>query len=159
LSSSIVPGAGPGVALHFSAQPGAHFGLAVGALYLSPSRASTAAGNIQIGLSAATLGATFEAARFNAARLVLEGGAWAGMLQTAVLSPAPADSGPYAFLAVDLGAHAQLAISRVLFAEVGGALGVPLVRRGLFVARVEQPLWREPALGGLGFFGVGASFP
>ena len=132
----------------------------MGALSVWPGRARTATGEIKIGLTAATLGATFDAARTDRARLVLEAGAWAGVLQTAVLRPSPTDSGPFPFFAFALGARAEFALSRVLFVEIGVAGAVPLVRQGFLVSRVEEPLlWREPALAGIGFFGLGTSFP
>jgi hypothetical protein len=159
LSSSLVPGTSPGLALDFSIRPGKDWGFSAGALYLSPAIASRDTGRVQIGLSAATLGATFDAARLDHVRLMLEADAWGGALQTAVLSPTPTAPGPFPFLAVELGARAQIALSRGVFAEIGGGLAVPLLRRGLFVAGAAEPIWREPALAGLGFFGLGASFP
>jgi hypothetical protein len=159
LSSALVPGTSPGLALDFSIRPAKDWGFSAGALYLSPTIASRDTGRVQIGLSAATLGATFDAARLDHVRLMLEADAWGGALQTAVLSPTPTAPGPFAFLAFELGARAQTALSRGVFAEIGGGLAVPLLRRGLFVAGAAEPIWREPALAGLGFFGLGASFP
>ena len=160
LTGSLVPSTSAGLALHFSARPGTRWGLALGALFVSPGHARTAEGEIEIGLTAATLAATFDAARTSRARLVLEAGAWAGALQAAVLRPSPTDSGPFPFLALDVGARAEFALSRVMFVEIGAAGALPLVRQGFLVSGVEQPLlWREPALAGLGFFGLGTSFP
>ncbi len=159
LSGSLVPGTSPGLALDFSVRPAERWGFSAGALYLSPTTASRATGRVQIGLSAAALGVTFDAARVDRVRLMLEAAAWGGALETAVMSPTPTAPGPFPFLAVDLGARAQIALSRGVFVEIGGALLLPLIRRGLFVAGAAEPIWREPALAGLGFFGVGASFP
>jgi hypothetical protein len=159
LSGSLVPGASPGLALDFSVRPAERWGFSAGALYVSPTTASAGTGRAQIGLSAAALGVTFDAARFDRVRLMLEAGAWGGALQTAVLSPTPTAPGPFPFLALDLGARAQIALSRGVFAEIGGALALPLIDRSLLVAGAAKPIWREPALAGLGFFGLGASFP
>jgi hypothetical protein len=159
LSGSLVPGASPGLAFDFSVRPTERWGFSAAALYVSPTTATSATGRVQIGLSAAALGVTFDAARVDRVRLMLEAGAWGGALQTAVLSPTPTAQGPFPFLAFDLGARAQIALSRGVFAEVGGALLLPLMRRGLFVAGAAEPIWREPALAGVGFFGLGVSFP
>jgi hypothetical protein len=159
LSSSLVPGASPGLALDFSIRPAQRWGFSAGALYVSPTTASGNPGLVRVGLSAVALGATFDAARLDHVRLMLEAGAWAGALQTAALSPRPVAAGPFPFLALELGARAQVALSRGVFAEIGGALALPLIRRGLVVAGATEPIWREPALAGLGFFGLGASFP
>ena len=159
LSTAIVPGTSAGFAVHFSARPAERFGVALGTVYLAPGRAVTSTGEVRIGLTAATLGATFEAAATKQVRLVLEAGAWAGVLQSTVLRPTPNGSGPFPFLALDGGAQIELAITRGVFAEIGGGGLVPLLRRGFLVAPAGQALWREPALGGLGFFGLGASFP
>jgi hypothetical protein len=159
LSTAIVPGASAGLALHFSARPTARWGVALGALYLAPGRALTSAGEVQVGLTTATLGVTFEAAAAQQVRLVLEAGAWAGALQTCVLRPTPNGSGPFPFLALDAGAHVELKLTRSVFAEIGAVGLSSLVRHELLVANVGQPLWREPALGGLVFFGLGVPFP
>jgi len=159
LSTAIVPGTSAGVALHFSARPSERWGVALGAVYLAPGRSVTSTGEVWVGLTSATLGVTFDAPVSPQIRLVLEAGAWAGALQSTVLRPTPNGSGPFPFLALDAGAHVQLELSRAVFAELGGIGLTPLLRHEFSVAHVEQPLWQEPALGGLLFFGVGASFP
>ncbi|HEY3256483.1 MAG TPA: hypothetical protein VGJ91_21135, partial [Polyangiaceae bacterium] len=159
LSTAIVPGTSPGLALHFSARPAERWGVAVGAVYLAPGRALTRAGEVWVGLTSATLGVTFEVAAAQQIRLVLEAGAWAGVLQSSVLRPTPNGSGPFPFLALNAGAHVELQLSRAVFAEIGAVGLVPLLRRELLVAPLGQPLWQEPVLGGLGFLGLGASFP
>jgi len=159
LSTAMVPGASAGLALHFSARSPEHWGVALGAVYLAPGRALTSTGEVWVGLTSATLGVTFEAAATQQVRLVLEAGAWAGVLQSTVLRPTPNGSGPFPFLAMDAGAHVELKLTRGVFAEIGVVGLSPLLRHELLVAHIERPLWQEPALGGLVFFGLGASFP
>jgi len=158
LSKSIVPGASGGLSLHFSARPTERWGVALGAVYLGPGQALTSAGEVWVGLTSATLGITFEAAAARRVRLMLEAGAWAGVLQSTVLRPTPNGSGPFPFLALDVGAHVEVRLTRGLFAELGFVGLTPLVRHELLVAPTGQTLWHEPALGGLLFFGLGASF-
>jgi hypothetical protein len=159
LTGSLLAGASPGLALDFSVRPAERWGFSAGALYVTPTTASGGAGRVQIGLSAVALGVTFDAARVDRVRLILEAGASGGALHTSVLSPTPTATGPFPFVSFDLRASAQIALSRGAFVEVGGALMLPLIRRGLFVAGEAEPIWREPALAGLAFFGLGASFP
>jgi hypothetical protein len=158
--AGLVPATAPGFELAFSARPSARWGYAFAAS-LAPSQTATRGiGSLDVGLSRVSALVTFDAGHSERARLVLAGGPSVGAFHVAVRAPAPVtDPGDYWFLAAQLAVNLQLAVTKDIFIEIGGAGLVPLRRQEFLVRQQSDPVWRQPLVSGLGFVGAGATFP
>lgn len=159
-AGGVVPEVSSGVALSFSARPSARWGLAASAWYVAPQTARQGEGEFSIGLTRGSLALTFDAAASGRLRLVLQAGPSLGAYHLAVRAPAPVtDSGDFWFAAFELGLNLQLAVSRGVFLELGGAGLAPLLRQEFWVRDASVPVWEQPPLAGTAYAGLGARFP
>jgi hypothetical protein len=160
VSGALVPKLSPGVALSFSARPGARWGFAASAWYTAPQTARRGEGDFSIGLTRGSLAVTFDAAASQRLRLVLQAGPSLGAFHLAVRAPVPVtDPGDFWFAAIDLAANLQLAVSERIFVELG-ATGSGLVLRQQFWIRDESsPVWEQGLFAGTVHSGLGARFP
>ena len=160
VTAGLVAATSPGFELAFSARPGPRWGFALTGSYALSQTATVGIGSIDVGLTRASALVTFDAAHSNSTRLVLLGGPSVGAFHIAVRQPAPVtEPGDYWFIAAELGAKLQIAVTSGFFVELGGALLAPLHRQEFLVRRQSEPVWSEPVVSGLGFVGVGALFP
>jgi|GEM_PF-6359220 len=150
----------PGFELSFSARPSKSWGVAIAGSYTLSQTASRGIGSLDLGLTRASALLTFDAASSERVRLVLAAGPSLGAFHVAVRTPAPVTSpGDYWFAGLELGARLQVAVTKGIFFELGGAGLVPLARQEFLVLGQNEPVWRQPLLAGLGFLGAGALFP
>ena len=160
LLAGAVPGLAPGVGLAATARPTARWGYALSGSYTAPRTVRGGEGVFEIGLTRATVGLTFDAARSEAVRLVLSAGPSFGAYHLAVIEPVPVtDPGDFLFAALELGANLQVAASERIFFELAGLSLVPFKRQQFLVRGQAEPVWSQPWLSGGGLLGVGARFP
>lgn len=160
LAGGLVADTSPGFELAVTGRPGARWGYALTASYVLSQTVSRGNGALDIGLTRASVLLTFDAGRTERVRLVFAAGPSVGALHVAVRRPAPViEPGDFWFAAAQLGAGLQVAVSKEIFVELGGAGLVPLVRQSFLVQGESEPLFRQPVLAGFGFLGVGATFP
>jgi hypothetical protein len=154
----VVPAVSPGVGLFTEGFWGGDWGFALTGLYVS--KASITEGNVVLDVSLTTFGAalTFSPIESRSFRLVTDAGLSTGALHVGVRGARALDSGDHLHLALGLGARAEAMVigSFFLTARLGAA--VPLIHRGLFVEGHEEPIWREPPIGGLASLGAGWAF-
>jgi hypothetical protein len=158
-AAGVVPGAGFGAALVVDGSPHARWGWLVRGLYLSPSDIESAPGAFRVGLTALALALSLEVASSPSVRFSLDAGPWIGAVHVAVLDPRPTDVGDFLFAAFSGGSRVRLRLAGSVFGEASASLVTPLVRRGLFVEGVAEPVWRQPPLAGLFGAGLGMQIP
>jgi hypothetical protein len=160
ISGGLVPAVSPGLGLSFGARPGARWGFALSGSYAAAQLAEGDAGSVEVGLTRATLALTFDAVSSRSARLVLGAGPSLGALHVGVREPTPVtDAGDFWFVAAELDVALQVAVSKALFVELGGAGLLPLRRQEFLARGQDQPIWGQPALSGTAWAGLGARFP
>jgi hypothetical protein len=160
VAGGLVPRVAPGFELSFGARLGRRWGFGASASYSLSRNVVQGIGSLDIGLTRASLRASFEATGSENVRLLLAGGPSIGALHVAVLTPAPVtDPGDYPFVALELGAELQLAVTKALFLDLGVTALTPVRRQEFLVRGQAEPVWSQPALAGLGYFGVGVMFP
>ena len=159
-SGALVPAVSPGFGIAFGARSAARWGFLVAGWYTMPQTGQQGLGDIEVGLTRVTAGVTFDVLRSRRVRVVLGAGPSLGALHVAVREPEPVtDAGDFSFIAAELGVTLQAAVSEGILMELGGAGLVPL-RRQEFLARGQQePIWRQPAVSGVAFAGLGTLFP
>jgi hypothetical protein len=117
-------------------------------------------GALDVGLTRFSALLTLDSAESENVRLVFAAGPSLGALHVAVREPAPVIApGDFWFASLELAARLQVSVTTRLFFEVGAAGLLPLARQEFFVLGQNEPVWRQPLLSGLGFFGIGARFP
>jgi hypothetical protein len=160
LTAGLVADTSPGFELAVTGRPGVRWGYALAASYTLSQTASRGIGSLDLGLTRASVLLTFDAARSEKVRLVLAAGPSLGALHVAVRRPAPViEPGDFWFAAAQLGAGLQISVNKDFFVELGGAGFVPFTRQSFLVQDQTDPVFRQPLLFGLGFLGVGATFP
>jgi hypothetical protein len=160
LVAGLVAATSPGFELSFNARPGQSWGFALAASYALSQTATSGSGSLDVGLTRASALVTFEAGRSQYVRLLLGAGPSVGAFHIAVRRPAPVtDPGDYWFASVELNADLQVAVSRSIFLDLGGAAFVPLRRQEFLIVGQSDPIWRQPFLSAVGFLGIGALFP
>jgi hypothetical protein len=160
LTAGLVAATSPGFELSVTGRPSARWGYALAASYALSQTASRGIGSLDIGLTRASALLTFDAARSEKVRLVLAAGPSVGALHVAVRRPAPViQPGDFWFASAQLGAALQVSVNRDIFLEFGGAGFVPFARQSFLVQGQTEPVFRQPVVSGLGFLGVGATFP
>ena len=160
LTAGLVADTSPGFELAVTGRPSARWGYALAASYTLSQTASRGTGSLDVGLTRASVLLTFDAARSDKVRLVLVAGPSLGALHVAVRRPAPVlEPGDFWFAAAQLGAGVQILVTKGFFFELGGAGFVPLARQSFLILDQAEPVFRQPLLSGLGFLGVGATFP
>jgi hypothetical protein len=159
LSSGLVPAASAGVELSFNARSRARWGVALSAAYSAPQTARAGIGLLDGSLTRAALLVTFQAAQTRWLRLLLGAGPSLGVIHVAVREPQPVtDPGDFSFAALQAEATLQVYVTHELFVEAGGSLLAPLLRQEFLARGQAEPVWRQPALAGRGFLGVGVLF-
>jgi hypothetical protein len=160
LTGGLAGATSPGFELAFSARPGERWGVAVAGSYALSRTVTRGIGSLDLGLTRFSALSTFDAVGSENVRLVLAAGPSLGALHVAVRQPAPVTApGDFWFASLELAARLQVAVTTRFFVEVGGAGLLPFVRQEFWVVGQTEPVWRQPLLSGLGFFGVGALFP
>lgn len=160
LTAGVVAATSPGFELAFGARPGRRWGLALSGSYALSQTRTLGIGSLDVGITRASALATFDVGQSQNARLVLSGGPTLGALHLAVRRPSPVtEPGDFLFIAAELDADLQVAVTDTLFLELGGALLAPLRRQQFLVRRQSEPVWSQPPISGLGFVGAGARFP
>ncbi len=160
LMGGIVPGLSPSFGLAATARPTPRWGYALSGSYTASRKVRQGIGVFEIGLTRATVAVNFDAAQSEALRLVLSAGPSLGAYHLAVLEPGPVtDPGDFLFVAVELGAQLQVAVSNSFFFELGTQGLVPLKRQEFLTRGQEEPVWSQPWLSGGVLLGVGARFP
>lgn len=160
LTAGLVADTSPGFELSVSGRPSARWGYALAASYALSQTASRGIGSLDVGLTRASVLLTFDAARSEKVRLVLAAGPSVGALHVAVRRPAPViQPGDFWFASAQLGAALQVSVNKDIFFELGGAGFAPIARQSFLVQGQTEPVFRQPVFSGLGFLGVGATFP
>jgi hypothetical protein len=162
VSARLVPEVSPGVGLSFGARPHPRWGFAASAWYTAPQTARQGLGDLEIGLTRATLAATLELARSQRVRLGFAAGPSLGAFHLAVREPAPVtDPGDFWFAAVELGLGLQIFVSKDVFLDLGGSSLSPLIRQEFSVRGQNEPIWQQSTFGSTitGHAGLGLSFP
>lgn len=160
LTAGLVGAASPGFELSFSARPGERWGLAVAGSYTLSQTRTRGIGSLDFGLTRASALVTFDVSRSQRVRLVLAAGPTLGALHVAVRRPTPVTaSGDFWFAAAQLGTSLQLAVTKVIFIELGGFALLPFGQQAFVVRGQTEPVFLQPAVSGLGFLGAGAMFP
>ncbi len=159
LSAGLLPSPSPGLQLEFRAQPRGGWGFALGGAYAAPQISTRGIGSVEVGLTRASVLATWEAARSDRFRLLLAAGPTVGAFHVAVRSPAPVTApGDYWFGAAQLALGLQLLMTKALFAEAGASGFVPFRRQQFLVRGQAEPVWSQSWVSSAFFFGVGATF-
>jgi len=160
LTGGLAGATSPGFELSFSARPSKRWGIAIAGSYTLSQTVTRGIGSLDLGLTRASALLTFDAGSSEKVRLVLAAGPSLGALHVAVREPTPVIApGDFWFADLELGARLQIAVTKGVFIELGGAALLPLARQEFLVVGQNEPVWRQPILAGLGFLGVGALFP
>ncbi|MES1186687.1 MAG: hypothetical protein ABUL60_22930 [Myxococcales bacterium] len=160
ITGGLVAGTSPGLELSFSARPSERWGVAVAGSYTLSQTATRGIGSLELSLTRVSALATFDAGRSERVRVVLGAGPTVGAFHVAVRRPSPVTSpGDYWFVAGQLLADVQLSITKSFFVELGASGLVPFGRQTFAVRGQAEPVFSQPPVSGLGFFGVGAQFP
>lgn len=160
LTAGLVGATSPGFELSFSARPGERWGVEVAGSYTLSQTLTRGGGSLDLGLTRASALLTFDAGRSERLRLVLAAGPTLGALHVAVRRPAPVTSpGDFWFTALQLAAELQVSVTKDVFVELGAGGLTPLGRQSFLVRGQSEPVFQQPLVSGLGFLGVGATFP
>ena len=160
LTAGLVPSTSPGFELAVTGRPSARWGYALAASYALSQTATRGIGSLDVGLTRGSVLLTFDAARSEKVGLVLAAGPSLGALHVAVRRPAPVlQPGDFWFAAAQGQFDLQISVTKGFFIDFGGAAFVPLARQSFLVQDQAEPVFRQPVFSGLGFFGVGSTFP
>jgi hypothetical protein len=160
LTAGVVGATSPGFELSFGARPGERWGFAVAGSYTLSQTLIQGIGALDLGLTRANALITFDAGRSERVRLVLAAGPTLGAFHVAVRRPSPVTSpGDFWFAAAQLEASLHIAVTKGVFAEIGGQALLPFGRQTFVVRGQDAPVFSQPVVSGLGFLGVGAMFP
>jgi hypothetical protein len=157
----LVPGTALGAELSFAARPWQSWGFALSADYVASHSRTRGIGSLDVGLTrGSALLVYYLTAKWADVRCWWGLGPTLGAFHVGVRSPAPVtDSGDFLFAAVEARTDFQMQVSRRIYAHFGAA-GVVAPRRQEFLVRNQSdPVWRQPALAGSAFFGLGMTFP
>ena len=154
----MVPAVSPGVGIFTEGFLGGPWGFAISGLYVS--KASVTEGETVLDVSLTTFGGalTFSPLTGRSFRLVADAGVSTGALHVGVRGARAIDSGDHFYAALALGVRAEIAVINGFFVTAALRATVPFVARGLSVEGEEEPIWREPPVGGLASLGAGWAF-
>lgn len=132
------------------------FRLALGVAFYSEARTNRA--EFAIGLTAASLGACFDALNKPKVGLDACAGFQAGALHVVVYSPDPTSPGERLWLAGRIGPRLRWRFAPPVELVLGGAAVLPLIRHD-FAVEGQPPLFETPAVGFCAGVGLGTSIP
>lgn len=160
-SLGLVPQATAGAELLVAARPGRHWGFALSADYVPSRTVAQGIGSLDVGLTRGSALLTYDVGyQPGSTRLWLGFGPSAGAFHVGVRAPSPVtDSGDFAFIALEARANLEMCISGRFFVHLAAAGLVPARRQEFLVRKQPEPVWRQPALAGSAFLGLGMSFP
>jgi len=160
LAFGLVPALSPGVALAVAARPGERWGFALTADYARSQRATRGVGSLDVGLTRGSALLTYELGRSAGASLTFGVGPTVGAFHVAPRTPPPiTGSGDFWFAAAELSGRFQLAVTKRVLLETGGELLLAPAQQEFAVRGQDDAVWKQPALAGSVFLGVGAPFP
>jgi hypothetical protein len=160
LTSGLAGATSPGFELAFTARPTERWGFAIAGSYALSQTVTRGVGSLDLGLTRCSALLSFDAISTENVRLLLVAGPSLGAFHVAVRGPSPVTApGDYLFAGLELGSRLQVTVTKGVFVELGGAALLPLLRQEFLVLGQIDPVWRQPQLSGVGFFGAGALFP
>jgi hypothetical protein len=154
----MVPAVSPGVGIFTEGFLGGSWGFALSGLYVA--KASVTEGETVLDVSLTTFGGalTLSPLTRRSFRLVTDAGLFAGALHVGVRGARAIDSGDHLYVALALGVRAEATVINGLFLTARLGATVPFLARGLTVEGEEEPIWREPPIGGQASVGAGWAF-
>jgi len=154
VAAGLVPDASPAVELVGKMPLGSSWSWLAQSLVVAESQPDDE--RFSFGLAAFGLGACYHEGESITVGVCASG--WLGSTWAVVHALTPTHPGGRAYMAISVGPMLRMNLAGPVDVELGADLFVPLKRRAFTVTGWDEPVWRQPTVGGWGWGGLGLHF-